>query len=90
MKKQKNLKVSILGKSFFITTDEDTEDILQAAELLNALMQEKLNKNPSSNESKIALITALQIATDFKKSLKVFDHYKETAERLASLLKQSL
>ena len=73
MKKQKSLKISILGQSFFITTDEETDDILQAAELINTLLQEKLSKNPSSNESKLAFITALQIATDLKKNLREFE-----------------
>ncbi len=88
MKNQKDLKVSILGKSFSITTDENTEDILQAAELVNELIKEKLSKSPSSSENKIVLIIALQIAADLKKYVREFDQYKATTQRLTELLKQ--
>lgn len=86
MKKQKNLKISILGHSFFITTDEDTDDILQAAEMVSDLMKEKIEKNPSGKEGSLALITALQIATDYKKNLREIDEYKKTTSQLSSLL----
>ena len=88
MKTEKSLKITILGKSFFIVTDEDTEDILQAASLVDFLMQEKLEKSPSGNESKMALITALQIATDLKKSLREFHQYKKDTEGLLSFINQ--
>lgn len=88
MKTEKSLKITILGKSFFIVTDEDTEDVLQAASLVDFLMQEKLEKSPSGNESKLALITALQIATDLKKSLREFDEYKKITESLVSFINQ--
>jgi len=88
MKTEKSLKITILGKSFFIVTDEDTEDILQAASLVDFLMREKLEKSPASNESKIALITALQIATDLKKNLREFDQYKKVTDGLVSFINQ--
>lgn len=76
MEKANNLKVSILGKPYQVVTDEAQENILEASQLVDGMMREKTKGFPTTNESKIAVVTALELATELgkcKKSLKAFE-----------------
>jgi cell division protein ZapA (FtsZ GTPase activity inhibitor) len=88
MNMQKNLKISILGKSYLIATDEDDKSIYQAAELVDTLMRSKLAKMPtgSASEDKVALIVALQLASDLMKKTEELQSYENRIEQLVLAL----
>jgi cell division protein ZapA (FtsZ GTPase activity inhibitor) len=58
------LKVSIMGKHYLLSTDEDNEQIVHAAQLVDALMKSKAEKMPLNNNEKLAVIVALQLAAE--------------------------
>ena len=65
---QKSLKVTINGKQYSIATDEHDQDVLQAAQLVDALIKSKGTAIPNASEDKTALVAALHLATDLVKS----------------------
>jgi len=85
MNVQKNLKISIFGKTYLISTDEDSGCVLQAAQLVDDLMKSNAGKVPVS-EDKIAVIVALQLATDLTKKNKELEAYQARIERLSLLV----
>src|SRR5580698_6062432 len=88
MNVQKNLKISIFGKTYLVSTDEDDGCILQAAQLVDDLMKNKAGKMAPVGEDKIAVIVALQFATDLTKKNKELEAYQARIERLTLLLGQ--
>jgi len=87
MNVQKNLKISIFGKTYLVSTDEDDGCVLQAAQLVDDLMKNKAGKAPVG-EDKIAVIVALQLATDLTKKNKELEAYQAKIKRLTLLLDQ--
>lgn len=84
---QKNLKVSILGKSYSLMTDEEDESVFQAVQLVDSLMKRKAEKMPCSEE-KVAIVVALQLATDLTRKLKEMETCQRRIEQLAFLVDQ--
>ncbi len=66
---QKNLKVSIFGKNYLISTDENSEHILEAAQVVDTLMKSKAERASLQAESQVAIIVALELATDLAKKV---------------------
>lgn len=89
MSMQKNLKVSILGKNYCVSTDENEADIINAAELIDQLMKSKIEKK-SMPEENVALIVALQLATDLAKNQRVLQQHERETSQLIALLEQAL
>lgn len=83
---QKQLKVSIRGKQYVLFTDEDEQDILQAARLVDNLMDDKSAKMPSVTDDKVALVVALHLATDLTKSKRLLDTEEVRLGALLQLL----
>ena len=88
MNVQKNLKISIFGKTYLVLTDEDNGCVLQAAQLVDDLMKNNAGKMAPVGEDKIAVIVALQLATDLTKKNKELEAYRARIEQLTSLLGQ--
>lgn len=85
MDMQKNLKVSILGKSYSVmATNEDCADIVKAADLVDNLMKMKVEKATGASEEKIAVTVALQLAADLIKKQQKLDDYENKTIQLAS------
>jgi cell division protein ZapA (FtsZ GTPase activity inhibitor) len=63
---QRNLKVTILGKNYSVSTDENEADIVIAAELVNQLIKSKIGKKIEIDQN-VILIIALELATDLTK-----------------------
>ena len=87
---QKQLKVSINGKIYAIATDEQEQDIYDAAHLIDSLMQSKGDVSKSKMDERNALIVALQIATDLTKNRKLAQACEQRLERLVALLGKEL
>ena len=86
----KKINLSIFGKSFCITTDENEADVNKAAALVDSLMKSIASKIPGSDESQVAILVALQIATDLTKSRKQLDSCKLEMTDLVDLLKNNI
>jgi cell division protein ZapA (FtsZ GTPase activity inhibitor) len=90
MDKQKNLKISILGKSYLINTDETQEDVFAAAHLVDSMLKEGAVKAPVTDEGKVAVIVALQLATELNKALNKLNGLEGKIEQLNNLLQTEL
>lgn len=86
---QKNLKVSILGKTYHLLTEEDDDSVFQAVQLVDNLMKRKAEKMPGADE-KVAIIVALQLATDLTRKLKEMETCQRRIEQLAFFVDQGI
>ncbi|PET67292.1 cell division protein ZapA [Bacillus sp. AFS001701] len=76
--KQK-LNVTIYGQHYAITGDESTDHIRHVASIVDDKMKEINKKNPLLDTNKLAVLTAINIVSDYVK-------LKERAEMLEKLL----
>lgn len=92
MDKQNSLKVSILGKQYSLVTDENEHVVARAGLLVDALMKNIASKTTltTANEAKIAVLAALQIATDLTKQLDEKDASSERIQHLIEHLDREL
>jgi len=87
---QKQLKVSINGKVYALTTDEHEQDIYDAAHLVDSLLLGKFEKQLPKGDERMALIVALQIATDLTKTRKLLAACEQRLEHLVALIDQEV
>lgn len=90
MEKANNLKISILGKPYLVTTDEVQENVLKASELVDRMMREKIKNFPITNETKVAVVTALELATELGKFKKLECIFDDRVNKLNELLEFAL
>lgn len=89
----KTLKISILGKTYTVVTDEHDADVHAAACEVEKIFQEKgfnLPPNQGPNAEKIAAIIALQVAIELVKANKVLDRYESMCAGLTGMIEQTL
>ena len=82
------VKVSILGKSYLLSTDqENNEEIVQAAQMIDSLLRKAVEKMPStSSDSTAAVLVSLQVASDLIKKERLLQSCEERIEKLVGLL----
>jgi len=85
MSEYKKLTISVLGKSYPISTDEQENDVLQAAELVNVLLKDFLKEGANHLSEKLMMMVALQLAINLVKSQKNMHNYEEKISNLVSL-----
>lgn len=83
---QKQLKITLNGKQYSIATDEHEQDVVQAASLVDTLLTAKREKMPTLSDDKIALMTALHLATDLTKAQRVLLEDEAKVEHIISLM----
>ena len=86
MEELKKLKIAVFGKSYCITTDENERDVSHAVELVNSLMKAIASKTHLQDDSKIAVLAALQLANDLSKSQGLLDLWQTRMQDLDSML----
>lgn len=75
-----------MGKQYCIATDQDNnDDIIQAAQLVDQLMKNKTAQSALS-EDKVAVVVALQLAADLQKKIRLLESWQQKAVGLSSLL----
>ncbi len=87
---QKKLKISILGKSYLINTDETQEDVFAAAHLVDSMLKESATKGPLVDDGKAAIIVALQLATELNKALGKLNGFERKIEQLNDLVQAEI
>lgn len=83
---QKQLKVTINGKHYSIATDENDTDVQQAAQLVDNLLKQNIEKLPIGAAESATLLVALQLATDLTKNNRLLSGYETRVEQLVDLL----
>lgn len=78
-----------MGKQYSITTDQDDNEIIQAAQLVDQLMKNKTAQS-ALPEEKVAVIVALQLAAEMQRKTQLLECWQQKAEDLNSLLKEEL
>jgi len=73
---QKNLKISIFGKNYLISTDEDSEDVVDAARVVDELMRSKAGSASLQSDGQLAIIIALELATDLAKKKRQLEQWE--------------
>jgi cell division protein ZapA (FtsZ GTPase activity inhibitor) len=83
----KKYKISILGESYSIVTDETEEHIVRAASLVDTYMQEIAQKLGSGDIKKLAVLAGLQSSSKLLHSEIMLAQERERYSRLETLLK---
>ena len=79
-----------MGKQYCIATDQDNnDDIIQAAQLVDQLMKNKAAQLTLSEE-KVAVVVALQLAADLQKKIRLLESWQQKAVGLSNLLSDEL
>jgi cell division protein ZapA (FtsZ GTPase activity inhibitor) len=90
MKEIKKLKVNIFGQFYSISTDEHEDQIKNAAERVDSLM-EQISKSTGMNDGyKISVLAALQLADTLNKKEKELDLWLSDAKRLQHLFEKHM
>lgn len=63
MNEAKNYTIQVLNDQYVIKTDEAQEQVDEAAQLVNALMYEIVEKNKYIDHKKAAVLAALRVAS---------------------------
>ena len=86
---QKNLKISIFGKNYFISTDEDSEDVVEAARVVDNLMKDKSGHASLQGEGQLAVVVALELATELAKKRRLLELWEAKAAKLNRAIEAS-
>lgn len=89
------IKIKILNNEYLIKSDEnDIEGIHRIAEYVNDKLKETDNNSKGLSEKKAAILTALNIASDYFQALKerdeLLDNIRHRSELLISSINESL
>jgi cell division protein ZapA (FtsZ GTPase activity inhibitor) len=88
MNKQ-NIKISIFGKSYLIAADESSQEIVQAAKMVDNLMNQAAEKT-SAKAEQIAVLVSLQLAADLRKVQQSLKNVETKTTKLTRLLDELL
>ena len=85
-----NVKVSLLGKSFSLVTDQEPAIVEKAARKVDDMMRAKIEKMVQASEEKVALLVALELAADLMLSNQKLEQWQDSLERLSSVIDKNL
>lgn len=86
----RTIKVTILGKSYTLSTDDNEQDILTAVKLVDDRMREITNVMSTNDGHTAAVLLALELAGELKKQEKNLSLWQKKASDLGSLLSSKL
>jgi cell division protein ZapA (FtsZ GTPase activity inhibitor) len=90
MNEKRILKLSIFNKEYVIMTDEKDEHIYSAARILDDMLRNIANNVNFTNEGKIAVLAALQLATDIVKQKEKKEASESKLSNLIDLLESNV
>lgn len=82
----KKIKIAVFGKDYCIATDENEQAVLQAVKTVDTLMKAISSKTHLQDDSKIAVLAALQLANDLSKSQQLLDLWQTRTQKIDNLL----
>ena len=81
------VKIRIFGQEYRLKSDEDDEQVHRIADYVNEKLQEVMDNTEGLSEKKMAILVALDIASDYFHLLKERDDMAcEIRERTAGLI----
>jgi len=86
MEELKKIKVAIFGKNYVVSTDENEEDVLKAAEQVDLLLKKIATNVSVKDEAKATVLIALQLAIDLIKSKKTQNLWQIKTNALTELI----
>ena len=86
----KKYKVSILGESYSLVSDETEQHIMGVASEVDACLSEMLKKSSSLDGKKCAILIAVQYASLLAKAREQIEQYQAERKHFTRLLDQSL
>src|SRR5947209_8700483 len=89
-KKAQGCKVRILDEEYCLVTNESEQHIVESAQLVDSMLREIMQGSARADEKKIAIVTALRIASRALKSEEEMRILKEKQEVLARTVDQEL
>jgi cell division protein ZapA (FtsZ GTPase activity inhibitor) len=89
----KTLKISILGKSYTVVTDEHDVDVFAAASQVDKIFGEKgfnIAANQGPLAEKLAAVVALQVAIELVKAQKTVQRYEHGCAGLMGMIEKNV
>jgi cell division protein ZapA (FtsZ GTPase activity inhibitor) len=86
----KTIKVTILGKSYTLSTDDNEHDILAVVKLVDDRMRDITSVMATKDGQTAAVLLALELAGELKKQEKSLSLWQKKASDLGSLLASKL
>ena len=84
----KKLTVEIFNDQYSLISDENRDQIIQSAALVDELMKETAKQSNIGEAKKIAVLVALRIATKLVDLETHVARYKDTQEKLVALIEK--
>jgi cell division protein ZapA (FtsZ GTPase activity inhibitor) len=87
MNSEKTLKITVLGKNYTVLTNEQEQNVLEAARLYGKMLQEKLDKDKYFvDQERVALVVALELATELIKMQSLLASFENRVATLVDML----
>ncbi len=90
MNEAKRIEVLLYGDSYSVISDEPAEKVLEVAKQVDELMRLIARRTGLSDVKKIAVLTALKLATSQRKLEEDTLSYKQLCEQLIQTVDQNL
>lgn len=65
-----------------ISTDENSESVVEAARVVDGLMRSKAGREPLQSEGQLAIVVALELATDLAKKRQQLEQWETKVAEL--------
>lgn len=82
----KKYRARIFGETYSVVSDERETLILEAVQIVDAIMREIADRNESLDAKKIAVLTALKLATRALSVEAAFEQEKQMSRRIMNVL----
>jgi len=80
------VKVEIFNDQYSLVSDENKDQIIKSAALVDKLMKEVAEKSPIGESKKIAVLVALRLAAKLVNLESTMANYKDVQEKLIKLI----
>lgn len=90
MQEKKNYKITIFGETYSLLSDETDHHISTVSQLVDSLMNEISLKIPQASTEKIAVLVALQLASQLTHSNELLQKYQQHNALLIDHITQEL
>jgi len=86
--KPKKFTLDIFDSQYSIISDENDDNLLKAAQLVDSLMREIFDQSKITDAKKVAVLAALRIANNLINVEITLEKYNEEQQKLASLIEE--
>ncbi|MCP3677912.1 MAG: cell division protein ZapA [Deltaproteobacteria bacterium] len=87
---KKGVEVNILEQKLYVKSDEDEEYIRRVETYLNGKVEEIKNNTKAVSTLDVALLTVLNVAGDYLKTIEQFGEVEDRSTKLTELIERRL